>query len=109
MERKSFSVTEPTFSRFGSPDPLGTLAAFKINLAAGGVFVINVKLRSAYTVISTGIKSLKVGFNRIYGYYIEVSKSNLEKIPEKFLCGIKKNNEKLTPAHNMKIVIMMFT
>ncbi len=35
--------------------------------------------------ISTGIKSLKVGFNRIYGYYIEVSKSNLEKIPEKYI------------------------
>ena len=51
MERKSSSVTEPTFSRFGSPDPLGTLAAFKINLAAGGVFVINVKVLFTNLVI----------------------------------------------------------
>ena len=25
----------------------------------------------------TGIKSLKVGYNRVFGYYIEVSKANL--------------------------------
>jgi DNA mismatch repair protein MutS len=30
----------------------------------------------------TGIKSLKVGFNRIFGYYLEVTKSNLHLIPE---------------------------
>ena len=27
--------------------------------------------------IKTGIKSLKVGYNRVFGYYIEVNKSNL--------------------------------
>lgn len=31
---------------------------------------------------SSGIKSLKVGYNRIFGYYIEVSKSNLRHIPQ---------------------------
>lgn len=30
----------------------------------------------------TGIKSLKVGFNRVFGYYIEITKSNLSLIPE---------------------------
>jgi DNA mismatch repair protein MutS len=29
----------------------------------------------------TGIQSLKVGFNRVFGYYIEVSKSNLHLVP----------------------------
>ena len=29
----------------------------------------------------TGIQSLKVGFNRVFGYYIEVTKSNLHLIP----------------------------
>jgi len=29
----------------------------------------------------TGIKSLKVGFNKIFGYYIEVTKSNLHLVP----------------------------
>ncbi|MFT8352680.1 DNA mismatch repair protein MutS [Clostridium saccharoperbutylacetonicum] len=30
----------------------------------------------------TGIKSLKVGYNKVFGYYIEISKSNYNSIPE---------------------------
>ncbi|PTX58684.1 DNA mismatch repair protein MutS [Melghirimyces profundicolus] len=30
----------------------------------------------------TGIKSLKVGFNKVFGYYIEVTKANLRHLPE---------------------------
>ncbi|PKK39260.1 DNA mismatch repair protein MutS [Clostridiaceae bacterium JG1575] len=30
----------------------------------------------------TGISSLKVGFNKVFGYYIEVSRANLGKLPE---------------------------
>jgi len=33
----------------------------------------------------TGIKSLKVGFNRVFGYYIEVSKPNLPQVPEDYI------------------------
>ncbi len=33
----------------------------------------------------TGIKSLKVGFNKIFGYYIEVSKPNLSQVPEHYV------------------------
>ena len=29
----------------------------------------------------TGIQSLKVGFNKVFGYYIEVTKSNLDSVP----------------------------
>ncbi|CCB87001.1 DNA mismatch repair protein MutS [Parachlamydia acanthamoebae] len=32
----------------------------------------------------TGLKSLKVGFNRMFGYYIEVSKGQAEKMPDSF-------------------------
>ncbi|MEX2245927.1 MAG: DNA mismatch repair protein MutS [Dehalococcoidia bacterium] len=32
----------------------------------------------------TGIKSLKVGYNRVFGYYIEVSKANLAAVPEHY-------------------------
>ncbi|MCQ2009027.1 MAG: DNA mismatch repair protein MutS [Sporolactobacillus sp.] len=31
---------------------------------------------------ATGIKSLKIGYNRVFGYYIEVSRPNLKLIPE---------------------------
>ncbi len=30
----------------------------------------------------TGIKSLKIGFNKVFGYYIEISKANYSSIPE---------------------------
>ncbi|KRM06492.1 DNA mismatch repair protein MutS [Liquorilactobacillus ghanensis DSM 18630] len=30
---------------------------------------------------ATGINNLKIGFNRVFGYYIEVSKANLAKLP----------------------------
>jgi len=33
----------------------------------------------------TGIKSLKVGYNRVFGYYIEVSNPNLSQIPDDFI------------------------
>ena len=32
----------------------------------------------------TGIASLKIGYNQIFGYYIEISKANLDKAPEKY-------------------------
>ncbi|MHA2041262.1 MAG: DNA mismatch repair protein MutS [Candidatus Thorarchaeota archaeon] len=32
----------------------------------------------------TGIKSLKVGYNKVFGYYIEVSKSNLSLVPDDY-------------------------
>lgn len=31
---------------------------------------------------ATGIHNLKIGFNRVFGYYIEVSKGSLSKLPE---------------------------
>jgi DNA mismatch repair protein MutS len=33
----------------------------------------------------TGIKSLKVGYNRVFGYYIEVSRANLELVPPDYI------------------------
>ena len=33
---------------------------------------------------STGISSLKVGFNRVFGYYLEVTKPHLDKIPDRY-------------------------
>lgn len=34
----------------------------------------------------TGIKNLKVGFNRTFGYFIEISKGNLSLVPQKYVC-----------------------
>ncbi|OAG28405.1 DNA mismatch repair protein MutS [Thermodesulfatator autotrophicus] len=33
----------------------------------------------------TGIPNLKIGYNRVFGYYIEVSKSHLSKVPKDYI------------------------
>ena len=33
----------------------------------------------------TGIKNLKIGFNKVFGYYIEVSKSNVGLVPDTYI------------------------
>ena len=33
----------------------------------------------------TGIKNLKIGYNRVFGYYIEVTKSNYELVPDNYI------------------------
>ena len=33
----------------------------------------------------TGIKNLKIGFNKVFGYFIEVTKSNLNLVPERYI------------------------
>ncbi len=33
----------------------------------------------------TGIKSLKVGFNKVFGYYLEVTKANADRVPEEYI------------------------
>ncbi len=34
----------------------------------------------------TGIRNLKVGFNRTFGYFIEISKGNLSLVPSDYIC-----------------------
>lgn len=45
-------------------------------------FIIDLERRERE---QTGISSLKVGYNKIYGYYIEVTKSNLELVPDRYV------------------------
>ncbi|QMU55781.1 MAG: DNA mismatch repair protein MutS [Candidatus Mycalebacterium zealandia] len=33
----------------------------------------------------TGISSLKVGYNRVFGYYVEVTKTNIDKVPPQYV------------------------
>ncbi|MBF8984497.1 DNA mismatch repair protein MutS [Lutibacter sp. B2] len=34
---------------------------------------------------NTGIKSLKIGFNKVFGYYLEVTRSNLNLVPDSYI------------------------
>jgi DNA mismatch repair protein MutS len=33
----------------------------------------------------TGIKNLKVGFNKVFGYYLEITKSNYDSVPDDYI------------------------
>jgi len=74
-----------------------------LNLRDGGVFKRGFNLerdeleslaRDSRNVIAniearerrrTGINNLKVGYNKVFGYYIEITKSNLGAVPEDFI------------------------
>ncbi|MBI3032578.1 DNA mismatch repair protein MutS [Candidatus Woesearchaeota archaeon] len=48
----------------------------------GKEFIKNLEEKERLT---TGIKSLKIGFNNIFGYYIEVTKTNLTMVPNHYI------------------------
>lgn len=53
------------------------------NLATGGKnIMLEIQQRE---VISTGINSLKIGFNNVFGYYLEVSNTHKEKVPHHWM------------------------
>jgi len=33
----------------------------------------------------TGVRSLKVGYNKVFGYYIEITKANLDAVPDEYI------------------------
>jgi DNA mismatch repair protein MutS len=47
----------------------------------GKDFIAEMELREKKR---TGISSLKIGYNKVFGYYIEVTKSNLELVPDDY-------------------------
>jgi DNA mismatch repair protein MutS len=49
------------------------------NLASGGKnFLLDIQQRES---VRTGIASLKIGFNNVFGYYLEVSNAQKQKVP----------------------------
>ena len=57
------------------------LDSLKINRSSGKDFVINMEEEERKR---TGIKNLKVGYNKVFGYYIEVSKGNIGLIKDEY-------------------------
>ncbi len=56
----------------------------KIKEASGGSLSWIMNLEAAERE-RTGIKKLKVGFNKVFGYYIEVTKSQAENVPDDYI------------------------
>ena len=72
----SARVTEADVIRDGFDAELDSLRATARDGRAG-IAEIETKAREA-----TGIRSLKVGYNKVFGYYLEVSRPNLSYVPD---------------------------
>ena len=71
------SETEFTI-RAGYSPPLDSLRSDAAK-AKEGIVMLQTKLRK-----KTGIKSLKVGYNRVFGYYLEMSRAATNSVPDDF-------------------------
>lgn len=78
-EDPSITITEGNIIKEGFDKELD-----KINFEAqkGREYIKNLE---ATEKNKTGISSLKVGYNQVFGYYIEISKSNSQKAPENYI------------------------
>ena len=74
-----FSVREGGFIRDGYDPEIDRLREI-LSGGKGIIAELEAKEKEA-----TGIRTLKVGFNKVFGYYIEVSKSFADKVPETYI------------------------
>ncbi len=79
IDEPPVSIREGGFIRAGYSEEVDHLR----DLASGGKGEIAaIEQRERET---TGIRNLKIGYNRVFGYYLEVSKSNLDAVPEHYI------------------------
>ena len=79
VEDPPFSVREGGMIREGFNEELDTYTKAKEN---GTTWIHQLEEEERE---KTGIKNLKVRYNKVFGYYIEVTKSNLELVPEDYI------------------------
>ncbi len=78
-EDPPFSVREGGFINSGVNEELDRL---RLILSDSKGYLDSIEKREKET---TGIKNLKIGYNRVFGYYIEVSKSNVGEVPDSYI------------------------
>ena len=79
VEEPPISVKEGGIIKLGY-DP--EIDALKKATTEGKTWIVQLEARERE---KTGIKGLKVGFNKVFGYFIEVTKSNLSMVPETYI------------------------
>ena len=109
LQNSSSSIVKELYERLDTLDDVAKLIDDAIvdeppvSVKEGGIIKLSYdeevkKLRTASTegknwVVAleakekeeTGIKNLKIGFNKVFGYYIEVSKSNVGLVPDRYM------------------------
>ncbi|MBQ3045758.1 MAG: DNA mismatch repair protein MutS [Clostridia bacterium] len=79
VDEPPFSVREGGMIKDGFNEELDSLRDIVNN---GKGYIADIQLREQER---TGIKKLKIGYNRVFGYYIEVSNSFKELVPEDYI------------------------
>lgn len=79
VEEPPISVKEGGIIKLGYDEEIDTL---KKATTEGKTWIVNLEAKERE---ETGIKGLKVGFNKVFGYFIEVTKSNLSMVPERYI------------------------
>lgn len=79
VEEPPISVKEGGIIKLGYNDEVDQ---YKKATTEGKNWLINLEQEERN---KTGIKNLKIGFNKVFGYYIEVTKSYLNQVPERFV------------------------
>ena len=104
VDEPPFSVREGGLVRDGY---CGELDALRDILRGGKGFLADVERREKER---TGIRTLKIGYNKVFGYYIEVSNSFRDQVPEDY---IRKqtlvNGERYVTAELKEMEQSMFT
>ncbi|MBQ3006696.1 MAG: DNA mismatch repair protein MutS [Clostridia bacterium] len=79
VDEPPFSVREGGMIKDGFNEELDSLRDIVAN---GKGYIADIQLREQER---TGIKKLKIGYNRVFGYYIEVSNSFKELVPDDYI------------------------
>lgn len=78
-EEPPFHVTEGGLIKSGYSEVLDEL---KSSIADAKEWIANLETSEKER---TGIKTLKVGYNKVFGYYIDVSKGMIDKVPDDYV------------------------
>ena len=79
MEEPPFSIREGGIIRPGYSEELDQLRS---DMTGGKGLLASVEARERER---TGIPKLKIGYNRVFGYYIEITNSYRDQVPEEYI------------------------
>lgn len=79
VEEPPISITEGGIIKLGYNEDVDK---YKKAMTEGKNWLVQLEAKEKE---ETGIKNLKVGFNKVFGYYIEISKSNVNLAPDRYI------------------------
>ena len=79
IEEPGITITEGNLIKKGYNEEVDKLKSASTD---GKTWLVNLEAKERE---ETGIKNLRISFNKVFGYYIEVTKSNLKMVPDRYI------------------------